>query len=1129
MLSILAPSNQKVRETDYFKKLDIESQFDAGFLARGHYYYLNGHVLETTLEERDPWVLLSGTVFGNHKHPYQVDIKFKKNVRIFSGDCSCPVGYNCKHVVAVLYAVLSDLSTSVVRKSPIPKITAQTVLNEFIPAKSSDGQNWHEWTSGFKNMFNKNFVEATPCVYILDIKPYHNRNYVTLQLWDQNNTPLNVEEYVTQNYAVAPDTLLMLHLQDAARSIKADPTYNDFYTLPLLNNTTKLLKQLLKSEACYWQSKTHHPISIGNPRKGKLMWQQLESGKQKLIYKFFKENVICLPMSPLWYFDQDRMSLGLIQTDLNPDLVVNLLQAPILFPEETKNIINFLKNTQKSFSTDLIPLPRVFDLITTVQSKPIPHLSLFGRATKSTGEIFALAQIIFKYDDVDVVLSMQEDKIRILKNNEIFMIERNLTFEQNALDTLIDQGFMPLCLHFLSEDFASKDRLDFLIDSSDSPEKLLELHSTILPTLRQQGWEIIVEDTFPLHYVEEPEEWYSQLEEEKSEYDWFKLELGVIVDNKPVNVLPLLTQLIHNENNDMSYDYVNSLPDEHVHLIKMPDNRYFPIANQRIKGILFTLTELYDSETNNDSDHLFLSELRALQLAQLQKLMGAARLRWLGPERIRVLGEKLANFKGIQNSPPSKSFQGKLRPYQQEGLNWLNFLREFELGGILADDMGLGKTIQVLALLQKEKELRRTNKPSLIIAPTSLMHNWKQEATRFTPNLKVLILQGPDRHQFFEELHKFDIILSTYPLVVRDKQYFLNQEYHYLILDEAHNIKNLQAKATAALHEFKAKHRLCLTGTPMENHLGELWSLFHFVLPGLLGEYRQFITLFKNPIEKENNVGRRISLSNRIMPFMLRRVKEMVVKELPGKTELIETIEFNSHQNDLYESIRIAMEKKIRSAIQSKGLKRSHIIILDALLKLRQTCNDPRLLKLKEAKKVKNSSKLSYLMKLLEKLILQNKRILVFSSFASMLAIIKQELTYRNISHCLLTGSTQNRLAPVKQFQSGEVPIFLISLKAGGVGLNLTAADTVIHYDPWWNPAAEEQATDRAHRIGQDKHVTVYKLIIKGSIEEKILTMQKKKQALVEALFDTNSNLSKGGKKFQLVEQDLTVLFQPIN
>jgi len=552
--------------------------------------------------------------------------------------------------------------------------------------------------------------------------------------------------------------------------------------------------------------------------------------------------------------------------------------------------------------------------------------------------------------------------------------------------------------------------------------------------------------------------------------------------------------------------------------LQLPNGGRVRVDANRIKPLARTLIELFDG-------HMGSGEIRLsrFDVARIDALAGMERWQFKGMESVRDLANKLKNTSGIKAVNAPEGFALALRPYQVEGLSWLQFLREQALAGILADDMGLGKTAQALAHLLLEKISGRMDKPSLVVLPTSLIFNWKREAERFAPQLRLLSLQGKERSELFPLIREHDVILTTYPLLWRDEEALAEHEYHLLILDEAQTVKNVSSQAAQVVRKLKARHRLCLTGTPLENHLGELWAQFDFLLPGLLGDNKDFTKTWRTPIEKHGNMLRRDLLAKRVKPFILRRRKEDVAKELPEKTLIVRTVELEGGQRDLYETVRIAMDQRVREEIAAKGFSRSHIIILDALLKLRQVCCDPRLLKLSSAKKVKERAKLDLLMEMLPELVSEGRRILVFSQFTSMLELIEIELNNEKLSYVKLTGDTQNREEVVRRFQDEEVPIFLISLKAGGVGLNLTAADTVIHYDPWWNPAVENQATDRAHRLGQTKNVFVYKLVVAGSIEEKILALQEKKAELAAGILSEDAS---GLVKFG--EADIAALLAPL-
>ena len=356
-----------------------------------------------------------------------------------------------------------------------------------------------------------------------------------------------------------------------------------------------------------------------------------------------------------------------------------------------------------------------------------------------------------------------------------------------------------------------------------------------------------------------------------------------------------------------------------------------------------------------------------------------------------------------------------------------------------------------------------------------------------------------DRHD--EPLAGSDalLVVTSYALALRDHDMLAAHGFVLLVLDEAQTIKNPSAKITQSLKRMPVQQRICLTGTPLENHLGELWSLFDFLMPGLLGPQKRFSQHFRTPIEKHGDADRQKRLNNAIAPFLLRRRKQHVAAELPAKTEIIEKIELDSDQARLYETIRVGMEKRVRKLLQERGVAKSHIQMLDALLKLRQSCCHPDLVKLDSARRVKGSAKTDHVLVMIDELVAEGRKIILFSQFTQMLDILEREVRARDIRYVKLTGKTRKRDEAIDAFQSGDVPLFLISLKAGGTGLNLTAADTVIHYDPWWNPAVENQATDRAHRIGQDKPVFVYKLIANNTVEDKIVAMQARKKALADA------------------------------
>ncbi|VGO12060.1 hypothetical protein PDESU_00610 [Pontiella desulfatans] len=476
-------------------------------------------------------------------------------------------------------------------------------------------------------------------------------------------------------------------------------------------------------------------------------------------------------------------------------------------------------------------------------------------------------------------------------------------------------------------------------------------------------------------------------------------------------------------------------------------------------------------------------------------------------ERAKQQNEQ-ESVEDVQLHPQMKA---TLRSYQQEGVNWLRFLENRGFCGILADEMGLGKTLQTLAWIQ----LGRTDedhqgKPALIICPTSLVENWREEAAKFTPNLKVLTLHGTDRHRKWKKVEKVDLVITSYALMRRDIDKHLEYVYSIAILDEAQHIKNRATQNALAAKKIKADHRLVLTGTPIENGVTDLWSIMDYLMPGYLGHHKDFREYYELPILNGGADGdhAQFKLRRKLHPFLLRRLKKHVAKDLPAKIERIAPCKLTQDQHKVYKSLLEESKAKINEMVEKEGFNKSRMEILKTLLRLRQTCNHIDLLKLEGVKSKHPSAKMELFFELMNEALDSKHRVLVFSQFTSMLAILKKEMDERGIKYCYLDGSTKDRQEVVRRFNKDHsIPIFLMSLKAGGTGLNLTGADMVIHFDPWWNPAVEDQATDRAHRIGQKRTVYSVKLITKGTVEEKVVAMQQRKKMVIDATLTTDEQV----------------------
>ncbi len=482
--------------------------------------------------------------------------------------------------------------------------------------------------------------------------------------------------------------------------------------------------------------------------------------------------------------------------------------------------------------------------------------------------------------------------------------------------------------------------------------------------------------------------------------------------------------------------------------------------------------------------------------------------------------EKLMSFDGIKAVKEPKSFQGELRNYQREGLGWLKFLQEYNFGGCLADDMGLGKTVQVLALLEERRlnppkvNRKEAPLPSIAVVPRSLIFNWVEEAKRFTPDLRVLNYTGLNRDELFDEIADYDLIVTTYGTLRRDILRLKDMPFDYAILDESQAIKNANSQAAKACRLLNARQRLAMTGTPVENHLGELWSLFEFLNPGMLGRSSTFSSLSKTG---SNQAGLPV-LAQALRPYMLRRTKKEVLTELPEKTEQTLYCEMGEQQRREYDELREYYRVNLAAEVEKKGLQKSKIHVLEALLRLRQAACHPGLL---DKKKLgQSSTKLDTLLEQVDEVISEGHKALVFSQFTSLLRIVRDRLDEKKVVYEYLDGRTRKRQERVERFQNDQdCSLFLISLKAGGHGLNLTAADYVFILDPWWNPAVEAQAIDRAHRIGQTQRVFAYRLICRDTVEDKIIELQKTKRDLADAIVSANNSVIR-----DLTAEDLQML-----
>ncbi len=1067
---------------------DIQRGCTVSTYERGREYFSRGRVLNLSIVSKGVlFVQLSATVKGNNVIPY------KQNIRItwrddfhsasIEGNCSCPVGYNCKHVAAACLMYQYSLQNAMTGASCLDWLN---VLDETTTEPDT----------------SREFI-----IYIL--KPNNNPQQFIIELslskTKKSGGLGKGRKLSLQNIAYYRHNASYLHPEDhdIIKLLNALETkYLGAYAILEGAIGFFALSKLLSTGRLYWQDCSQAALKQGMNRDLNFDWQQVDGAYQLSLT--IEPDAQLIMTDPPQYIDTNTDTIGgFITANLTTEQLKKYLSAPRV-PEAYADEFS-MRLTVEHTNSPLPPPKKI--AITEYGDLPLaPKLVLCGKQFDRHYQ--HLIAVSFQYGQWQCSAKTFDPQSIIKTRQGLLRIQRQTEAEKNAVAHLIDDwGFQTVSV---TEDKS------LLLASSAKTTIETAAHWNVflqdaLPVLEQDGWIIDTDDSFRLNF-QSAESWDAEISETHN--DWFEMRFNVDINGQSYPLLPLIMPVLEHYSLD-------DLP-ETLHL-PLGNYQYLNVASEQIKPILAVLMELFNASLFSEDGSLKLSRFNVASLADLEK-HNYGLFSLTGGEKLRELAQKLNNFAGIDPVPLPVNFQAELRPYQQQGLNWLQFLREYQFGGILADDMGLGKTIQTLVHLLVEKQAGRMTIPCLIVAPTSLMSNWRRETERFTPDLSVLILQGVERKQFFDKINDYDLVLTTYPLLPRDEDILLKHSYHYLILDEAQTVKNPTAIAAQLVRKINTNHRLCLTGTPMENHLGELWAQFDFLMPQFLGDSASFKKNYRTPIENLGDGERKAQLSRRIAPFMLRRTKQAVATELPDKTEIIRTVTLHPKQATLYESIRLTMEQKVRDAIAERGLARSHITILDALLKLRQTCCDPRTLPLAEAKKIRESAKLDLLMDMLPEQLEEGRRILVFSQFTRMITLIEEELNTHQIAYSKLTGQTKKRDEAIELFKSGAVNVFLISLKAGGVGLNLTEADTVIIYDPWWNPATESQATDRAHRIGQDKPVFVYKLITENTVEEKILAMQERKRALANSIYTDGAK----EESLSLTADDLTALFEPL-
>ncbi|WP_163560834.1 DEAD/DEAH box helicase [Halomonas sp. NO4] len=1144
--------------TLYYTLEDIQWQrsFDVRSLTRGRGYARQGRVCEgTRLEQQEEMLVLRAQVDGSGRRRYLTSLAVDPDNHEMGvvSDCSCPVGRQCKHAVAVIQGFIDGIEAD-----GIPTRNDSTLLT----------QRWESWLAELESPVGGNrTVERLEDDYrlalFLDIDP--DPRSPTLKVSPVWVRP--TKQRSRGNGWVKPRPILVRHGGSLSPRPPQGLTPDQEEALELLmlgeqrrqfaggNEQSwsvvahayqaRALWSLLESDTpplLFHLKQTGAMLDRGPTCRLTLAWEPDAEGNQHLradaepTEVISAEAAIVRAGAELCYLDEERGRFGRLEGD--PDLLMRLRRAPPLPPEMSGWLSERLYQTPAL--ADRLPAPQAVEERTLDGVAPRLKVTMqvatgqlgyrYGAMVPRWIEVGA-AVVGFDYDGIEVPPEEGESaqafrdgqRLTVMRSPEAELaLVRTLPHGMVTLERLQQIEAVPAYLEL--------PEWTLLLPLEGTPPSSAAEWPThlagpddwweMITRLRQAGCLVEFSDDFPEEpNTVEPDDWYGELEPAGN--GWFDLALDIEVEGERLNLLPILRRLFKDPR--FPLEPADDEAEDATWSLTLPDNRRLVMPLARLRSLMAPILDWLNDESDPEAA-VRLPLTAAERVAPL-----AEHERWAGREDVTTLARRLRELPASLPAPPG--FAGELRDYQARGIAWMRFLSELGTGGILADDMGLGKTVQVLAHLLDERARGELERPILVVAPTSLVGNWCVEAARFAPELKVVALQGGKaqrERQFDESLPDADLAVTTYALLIRDLERLREHDFGLLILDEAQAIKNAASQTACAVRELNARRALAMTGTPLENHLGELWAQLDAVAPGALGSRQWFGQRFRTPIEKEGDVVLRERLSRRIAPLMLRRTKQQVLAELPAKTETRREVTLSGAQRELYESLRLAQHQRVQQAVAERGLAGSGIVMLDALLKLRQVCCDPRLVKLDSARQVKRSAKLEQLRELVPPLVEEGRRILIFSQFTEMLGLIGHALDKEGIAYTTLTGDTpgKTRTQRVALYQQGEIPVFLISLKAGGTGLNLTAADTVIHYDPWWNPAVEAQATGRAHRMGQMNPVFVYKLVCAGTVEERILDLQVRKADLAASILEGGAERHSAGPLFD--EEDLALLFAPV-
>jgi len=1014
-----------------------------------------GGVQKVSVNRRDQYWDVDGQIQGEDFQVYSSELSVNLREEAITFFCNCPDSFSgvCRHVGATALKLLKNLDDS--KEEATSEVVAST-----------------EWRQTFRAFFSTEpEPEAGRHYFIYRLYPEHGRLQVAFFRARQNKSGISqVHNEVTLEQIVRnPDWCEVApKLPDLAEIIGHRLDYYG-HRVELPDGLISWFFSVIGSEYYIYWKDTEQPVRIES-RTMRLQLSPIlsEEGLRfdillgrpgKPPFSILGHEVYFYGHLPLWVCW--NKSFYPVQTGLAPQLIRDLAIESPLIP--TAEVSEFLDRVWSGLpASSLYGQDKFLEKMQPffVPARYNPKLYLDEEGSLLTLQI----QNVYETEHGDITVGEPNPDLQTGSyqyEGKSYLLARSHEEESELLNILTEMRFQP------------RNNANWFLEPEEAIVFLLDAYPLLVEKYRVYGEKNLtrykVRLTQPVIVAEVESE-----EEDK----WFNLELNVEYDDQRVPIEKIWKAWTQGKR-----------------YVQLKDGSYTSLPESWLKKLAHKLRAMgYDPEKPPATKF---KQFEAPVLDKILEDLPEARTDsfW------NNLKKKIYNFKEIKQLQPPKGLNASLRPYQVQGLSYLYFLREYGFGGILADEMGLGKTVQTLSFIQYLAESENRG-PNLIIVPTSVLPNWEREAQKFVPELKQLIIYGARREGMFKHIAESDLVVTTYALLRRDLDELLKFEFNSIILDEAQNIKNPNTITARSVRRLSARTRLCLSGTPIENNLFELWSLFEFLMPGFLGGQNAFQRGIVKPI-KDGDEETLDYLRGRVKPFILRRTKSEVAKDLPPKVENVYYCALQDEQLDLYAALAKKLKDQVLKTVDEKGLAKSQMSILDALLKLRQICCHPRLLKLDMPGVSTNlpSGKFDAFKDLVTDIIEEGHKVLVFSQFVQMLHIIRSWMQIQQTPFAYLDGSSKDRFEQVDRFNNDEnIKVFLISLKAGGTGLNLTSADYVIHYDPWWNPAVENQATDRTHRIGQQRQVFSYKMICQNTVEEKILKLQDQKKDVAEAI-----------------------------